>query len=156
MGEEGHPSHSTQNFCLPMHVHSQRTACETEDNGHFFFFPLPPSSDALASADLNVAFVFRSQARTKRKRSLEHDNAGNEAGRRCRPALCTSRALCFTFRAPRDFLQTAAPEGPRGRWWLGGWGGARGAENRMQIHQPLTSMFGEIPCCRARCPDSST
>lgn len=42
MGEEGHPSHSTQNFCLPMHVHSQRTACETEDNGHFFFPPSLP------------------------------------------------------------------------------------------------------------------
>lgn len=76
--------------------------------------PLPPSSDALASADLNVAFVFRSQARTERKRSLELDNAGNEAGRRRRLALCTSRALCFTFRAPRDFYKLQRRRAPEG------------------------------------------
>lgn len=84
------------------------------------FSPLPPSSDALASADLNVAFVFRSQARTERKRSLEHDNAGNEAGGHCRLALCTSRALCFTFRAPRDFYKLQHRRAPEGGGGEGG------------------------------------
>lgn len=98
----------------------------------------PPSSDAPASADLNVAFVFRSQARTERKRSLEHDNAGNEAGRRRRLALCTSRALCFTFRAPRDFYKLQRRRAPEGGGEGMGGGGGEGAENRMRIHPQLT------------------
>lgn len=79
-------------------------------------FPFPQfRHPAQPSADLNVASVFRLQARTERQRSLEHCNTGNESHWHSRLVLCTPRALCFTFRTPRDFTN-CSDGGPSGRW----------------------------------------